>query len=313
MRARRLPRRTRPLRRLTGGAAVFLLAGTGLAHADSQLTLATGAQYSDGNYGDTAKTNAFVVPFSARITFGSWSVQASLPYVTVRGPANLGELLDDSGGRGSNSGSGSSGSDGAGSDDTGSGDGGDDGGSAPLPPVPTAFPDDRSVRGIGDASLSASWSLDALAGSPIYLDLTGRVRFPSGSERDGLGVGATDYFALTEVGFSAGRGGVFVSGGRRFLGNTTAAQRVDGWQAGAGLWVAAGPHVTLGLNYDWRDASLAGGTAPRFIESYLAWRLNDVWKIELNGGVGLSNASADMAAGISFSWRHASGTHRSIR
>ena len=308
MRARRLPRRTRPRRRLNGGAAVLLLAGTVPAHAESQLTLSTGAQYSDGNYGETASTNALVVPFSARATFGSWSVQASVPFVTVRGPANLGELLDDSGGRGSDSGSGGSGSESSspGSDDGG---GGDDGG-APVPPV---FPDDRSVSGVGDASLAATWSLDAPGGSPIYLDLTGRVRFPSGSERDGLGVGATDYFALTEIGYAARRGGVFVSGGRRFLGDTSTVQRIDGWQAGAGAWVAAGPHVTVGINYDWRDAPVAGGTAPRFIESYLAWRLNDVWKIEINGGVGLSDASADVAAGISVSWRRASGSRRASR
>ena len=286
---------------------MLLLAGTAPAHADSQLTLSTGAQVSDGDYGDTASTHALVVPFSARVTFGSWSVQASVPYVTVRGPANLGELLDDGGGRGSNSGSGSSGSDSSGS---GSGDDGGEGGSAPPPPV---FPDNRSVSGIGDASLAATWSLDSPGGSPVYLDVTGRVRFPSGSERDGLGVGATDYFALTEIGYAARRGGVFVSGGRRFLGDTATLRRVDGWQTGAGVWVAAGPHVSIGVNYDWRDASLAGGTAPRFIESYLAWRLNDVWKIEINGGVGLSNASADVAAGISVSWRHAPGARRAAR
>ncbi len=287
---------------------------SGSAQAQTQITLATGAQYSNGNYGDTTSTNALVVPVSARLSFGAWSVRATIPYVTVRGPANLGELLDDSGGRGSNSGSGSSGSGSSGSGSSGSGSGnsgsddspsgGNDDGDPTTPPtVPLAA--DRSVSGLGDSSLSATWSLDSIGNSPVYLDITGRVRFPTGSEADGLGVGATDYFALTELGYSGDRAGMFVSGGRRFLGDASTTRRVDGWQAGAGAWFALSHRFTIGAIYDRRDPSVAGGTAPQFVESYLAWRVNRAWKVEFNVGAGLSDASADYAAGISISWQSA--------
>jgi hypothetical protein len=35
----------------------------------------------------------------------------------------------------------------------------------------------------------------------------------------------------------------------------------------------------------------------------VSWRLNDAWKIEVNGGVGLSHASADYTAGLTLIWR----------
>jgi hypothetical protein len=39
------------------------------------------------------------------------------------------------------------------------------------------------------------------------------------------------------------------------------------------------------------------------MEAYVSWRLNDAWKIEVNGGVGLSDASADYTAGLTLIWR----------
>jgi hypothetical protein len=45
------------------------------------------------------------------------------------------------------------------------------------------------------------------------------------------------------------------------------------------------------------------GEDPSSVEAYVSWRLNDAWKIEVNGGVGLSDASADYTAGLTLIWR----------
>ena len=278
------------------------------AYGDARVQLSLGTQYSDGDYGETVGTRAWVVPFSARLSAGSWSFQASVPYVRVQGPEFLPEIIDASGGRGSNSGSGGNGSGSSGSSGDGSsGSGGDDGTPPVTNPPPAGTP--REVSGLGDSSLSATYSIDRIGATPIYLDVTGRIRFPTGSESQGLGVGATDYLTLGELGFSGLRAGAFVSGGRRFLGNTGTSLRVDGWQAGAGAWVALGPHTTLGVNYDWREASVRNGIAPAFAESFVAWRLSDVWKVEINAGAGLSKASADFAAGFTITWRGRAQRH----
>lgn len=273
----------------------------GAAHAQTRVQASTGLQYSSGEYGETTSTSAVVVPFSARVSFGSWSLRASIPYITVDGPADVSEIIDDHGGSSSGSGSSSSGS---GSSGSGSGDANDD----DNPAGPT-FSDDRSTSGLGDASLAATYSFDAIADSPAYVDITGRVRLPTGSEREGLGVGATDYFAVTELGWDANAGGAFVSGGRRILGNVDDVERVDGWQAAAGGWFNVSDAVVLGAYYDWRDSSVRGGEDPSSVEAYITWRMSDSWKIELNAGAGLADTSADYNVGLTLIWRSAAGRH----
>ncbi|HKQ16301.1 MAG TPA: hypothetical protein VJT80_22970 [Steroidobacteraceae bacterium] len=298
---------------LLAGAVVAVLAQCNAAYADTRVQASSGLQYSDGKYGDTTSTSALVVPFSVRATFGAWSIRASVPYVMVDGPADVSEIIDDSSGRGTSSGSGSSGS-GSGSgtsgrdDSSGSGSG-ESGGSGSGSgsddrPVDLGNPD-RSVSGIGDASIALTYTLDAIGDSPAYVDFTGRVRLPTGSEQDGLGVGATDYVALSEVGWDGDAGGAFVSAGRRFLGAVDDIERVDGWQASVGGWINVSDSAVVGAYYDWRNSSVRDGEDPSSVEAYVSWRLNDAWKIELNGGVGLSDASADYTAGLTMIWRNA--------
>ena len=214
---------------LLAGAVVAVLAQFNTAYADTRVQASSGLQYSDGEYGETTSTSALVVPFSVRATFGAWSIRASVPYVMVDGPADVSEIIDDSSGRGTSSGSGSSGS-GSGSgtsgrDGSGSGSGGSGGGDDDDPvDLVTA---DRSESGIGDASIALTYSLDSIGDSPAYVDFTGRVRLPTGSEEDGLGVGATDYVALSEIGWDGEAGGAFVSAGRRFLGAVDDIERVE--------------------------------------------------------------------------------------
>jgi hypothetical protein len=288
-------------RSLLAGAIVAVLAQSNTASAaDTRVQASSGVQYSDGKYGDTTSTSAIVVPFSVRASFGSWSIRASVPFVTVDGPADVSEIIDDSSGRGSSSGSGSSGSgSGSGSGSSGSGSGGSGGGDDDDD-VGSA---DRSVSGIGDASIALTYSLDAIGDSPAYVDFTGRARLPTGDEDKGLGVGATDYVASTELGWDGDPGGVFVSAGRRFLGDVDDFERVDGWQASAGGWVNISDSAVIGAYYDWRNSSVRDGEDPSSVEAYVSWRLNEAWKIELNGGVGLSDTSADYTAGLTVIWR----------
>ena len=292
---------------LLAGAVVAVLAQFNTAYADTRVQASSGLQYSDGEYGETTSTSALVVPFSVRATFGAWSIRASVPYVMVDGPADVSEIIDDSSGRGTSSGSGSSGS-GSGSgtsgrDGSGSGSGGSGGGDDDDPVDPVTA--DRSESGIGDASIALTYSLDSIGDSPAYVDFTGRVRLPTGSEEDGLGVGATDYVALSEIGWDGEAGGAFVSAGRRFLGAVDDIERVDGWQASVGGWINVSDSAVVGAYYDWRNSSVRDGEDPSSVEAYVSWRLNDAWKVEVNGGVGLSDASADYTAGLTLIWRSA--------
>ncbi len=273
------------------GAAIVALAamaGVSAAEAKPGLQFSTGVNYSSGSFGDTMDTTVVVVPFSAKVTVGNWAFRGSIPLVTVDGPADVAVVLDDGGGGRGSSGPGGSGGDELEEDGTGA--------------VSMVTRMNRE-SGIGDASVSATYSFNEIAGSSIYSDVTGRVRLPTGDDDKGLGVGATDYATLVEVGAELGKGGVYALGGRRFLGSVSGVRRDDGWQGGAGFWIDATDKASFGAGYDWRESATAIGDDPSEVSAYMTYQINRKWRLGLNASAGLNDSSPDFGAGLSLVWR----------
>lgn len=283
--------------RIAAASAISLL-GSSAAEAATNWQFTTGSEYSTGKFGSSASTDVLVVPFSAKLKWNAWTLRASVPYVYVHGPADVTVVVDDHGGGDSSSGgSGNSGSSNSGgSDDDGSGE------DETETESEDRFAADRKVSGIGDASLALSYSFDDIASTPAYLDVTGKVKFATGSESKGLGVGATDYAALSEFGWDAGTGGAYLNAGRRFLGNSSTLDRVDGWQAGVGAWINLGTRIELGADYSWREASIVGSADPAALEATTTLRLTPNWRVAASAGAGLSDGSPDFFGGLSLSW-----------
>jgi hypothetical protein len=285
--------------------SVALIGALQAAQAQTRLDLSSGANISSGDFGGTQDTSVLIVPFAAKVTTGHWSFRASVPYVSIRGPEDVRVVIEGDSGRSANSGSGSSGGAGSGSASDSRGRGS---GSGVVTPPGTAARN-RTVSGMGDTSLSATYSFNSIADSPAYLDLIGRVRLPTGDETKGTGTGATDYIVQTELGLDMDSGGAYVSGGRRMLGDVAGLQRVDGWQAGAGIWANVGRRTVTGLYYDWRDASTPTGEDPRELGVYVIVRMTRSWKVELDAGGMMSDTGPDYTAGLTVFWR-AFDSHR---
>lgn len=261
----------------------------------AQLQLSTGVEYTRGDYGELTATEAFIVPFSARVSFGSLSLRASVPWLSVRGPADIAPVVDDDGvERGSDRGHGRHGN---GPNGSGAGVGGgaeaDD------------FTADRTAQGLGDVTLSTAWSFRDIGGTWLYVDVTGRMRLPSGDRARGLGRGTTDYATLAEFGWNGDRGGVFVMGGRQYLESTATVRRRDTWQGSAGGWVNVGRKSLVGAQGNWRQASTAAGVDSRSVDVFVNVGLAAGWRVDVSGGAGLSKASADYAVGLGITWRSA--------
>lgn len=273
--------------RLRRWVGVFALVVTSV-HAETRMQLSAGIDYSSGDFGAATATEVLVAPVVIKVSNGSWTWRASVPYVSISGPSTVTVIVDDNGGGGSNSGSGSSGSGSGGSDDSTSS---------------TTGTISRTVSGLGDASLSATYSFNEIAGSPLYVDLAGRVRLPTGSQRNGIGTGATDYVLLAETGVDLNAGGVYANAGRRFVGDVTGVQRKDGWQVSGGGWLNLGDAAVLGAFYDWRESSLAGLENPSEAGAYLTLSLSRHWKLELNAAKPLNDSAGDYSAGAMLIWR----------
>lgn len=265
------------------------------ALAQTRLQLSTGLHYSSGKFGDNEHTDVIVAPFAAKLQHKRLTLRAWVPYVSIRGPADVAVVLDESGSTGSASGAGASGSGGG-------------GGSWSMDAAPRTTRIMGTSTGIGDAVVSATYAFNSLFETPLYADVTGRVRLPTGDDSRGLGLGATDYAILGEVGAERRWGGLYLSGGHRFLDDVDGLSRRNGWQLGTGFWLDRGK-TALGLEYDWRAASFDGGKDPSEVAAFVSYRLKENWKISLDVSAGLNDATADFGVGLNLVWRPMDQAH----
>jgi hypothetical protein len=256
---------------LSGGAMAAAIFAAGAAQAaEPTFRFSTGVDYSSGDYGEREDTEVVYAPFTARATYGRWTFRATVPFLSITGPADV-IVIDE-------------------------GAGGETGGAPGVGP--------RTTRsGVGDTTLAATYSMNRLRGTRAYLDLSGRLRLPTGNEETGLGVGAIDTGLNAELGWDGRKGGAYVNLGRRFLGDSERFSREDGWTTSVGGWVNASSKIEVGSYYSWREASLRNGTDPQELGAYLGYRVNRQWRVQLTGYKGLSEGSPDLGAGLSFSYR----------
>jgi hypothetical protein len=269
------------LLKLLPAVGASLAAATGLAQAKDdppRWRFSTGVEYSSGDFGGTQDTNVVYVPLSAGVTVNKFRFRATLPFLTVDGPADATIISDESG-------------------DGGGGGGGVDDGD------PIVTTGDREESGIGDLLLSVSRAFYDLGNTDAYVDLNARVRLPTGDDEKGLGVGATDYGLGGEFGVSTKPGGAYVSAGYRFRGDTARRNRRDGAVAGIGGWLKVTKKTELGVSYDWRESSSGRGEDPQEAGGYIARQMTDQVRRELNGRAGLTDNTPDYAVGVRVSWR----------
>lgn len=245
--------------------AVSILALAGTAQAKTRVSFSTGLDYSSGEYGGTETTEVISAPLGVRITVDDWSVRASTSYLHVTGPADISED-------------------------------GEAGGGAGAVRMGTE-------KGLGDTTVSVERAFRHIGGSDAYIEVSGRVRLPTGDEERGLGVGAVDYSVVTEAGVSSRSGGFNLSVGYRFLGQSDEGpERQDGLQAGVGAWLPVGRRTRIGVYGNWREASVEGNDDPANAGAYISHRMNQRLRVTFTASSGLSDASPDYMAGVRFSW-----------
>lgn len=247
-----------------GLLALGVAAGATPATAqDSYLQVGTGIDYSSGDYGDVVDTDMLAIPASAKLKTGDFYVTASTSYLRVEGPANVVP-----------------------------GDGGVTPG-GPSAPVSTR-------KGMGDTILGAGYSFGLT--DSTYFDVLGKVKLPTASEDKFLGTGTTDFTLQGELLQVFGNVSAAVRGGRRFNGSSTLFPLRDVWQAGGGVYFQNGD-VTLGLDYDWREGSLA--TSPDRSEAMasLTYRLTPAIRLQGYGYTGFADGSPDLGGGLQVLYR----------
>jgi hypothetical protein len=138
-----------------------------------------------------------------------------------------------------------------------------------------------------------------LEGAPhgLFLDLTGKVKFPTGDKEKGLSTGERDYSVLLDIYRSFGRFTLLGALGYKVNGDPDGLNLNNVWQAGVGGAWKFSPSTSGGVLWDVRQASRVGSEVPRDLTTYLTHKLNDTLKLQLYMYHGFSNASADWGGG----------------
>lgn len=220
--------------------------------------------YSSGKYGAPTPTDISFLPITVQSSRGPWTLKGSLPWMAVDGPALI---LDGSG---------------AGSAGTRA---------------------DRSINGLGDLNLSATYALDSLYDSGVYIDFTGRVKLPTASFKKGLGTGRVDVVAQVDASASVGDTLPFATFGYKATGSRTALVLRDVLFGSVGMQYMWNEGIATGLAYDYRQSSIKSLSDPQEGSVYLSVRINDRLSMNVYGVVGFSANSPTAGGGVVFTYR----------
>lgn len=264
-----------------------------LACADAyagSLTLGIGADYGSGKYGEPNTTKDLSIPLSLAYKAGAWRAKLVLPYISIEGNGEVvggpdDRLVDDR--RGRNSGSGSS----------GSGDSDDD-----DDPASSAAAAGTSTResGLGDISLSTSYSAVANESLGLYVDLTARVKFGTASVDKGLGSGENDYGLLVDVDKDFGALTLSVGTGYTFIGEPPGFDYRNVISASTGASYRISEAFSVNTYLSFRQSARRSAPNQLDISPGIGFRLSENQRVNAYVLFGLEDGSPDFGAGIGY-------------
>lgn len=246
---------------VTGFSAIMALM---MAPADAvaqSLTATIGVDQSEGDYGTDTDTSITVVPVSLRLRNGDWSLGASMAHVRIDGSPSIVS-----------------------------------GGGGPIVLDPAAESTTRS--GLGDLSLSASYTIAELLGAELTLG--GRVKLPTGAED--LSTGKTDTKLTLEASAVAGPIMPFVEVGYRMLGDPDGLELQDGLVGSLGATIPLGAPVLI-VAYDYSAASRETLPDSHSLFAGLSGRVANRLRLTGYGTAGLSDGAPDYGVGLLLSFQ----------
>lgn len=233
------------------------------AHAQD-FTVSAGVEYTTGDYGGDSETDVLYVPLSLGVETDDWLIRVSLPWLSLSGPGVfLGEDL-------------------------------------PLvrdTRAPNRAPND-DVSGFGDLSMTVGRGFDLDANGNWRVDVTGRVKFATADEGDGLSTGEMDYSLALDLTRNIGDWSVFGGGGYRINGDPDGRALNDTAFAsiGASYYMQSG--TSWGTALDFSQAATAGTDDALEASSWVSLRLNESTRLMAYGLAGLSSGGPDYGGGL---------------
>lgn len=244
-------------------AALLVAVSTSTSAADDaagRFSLGVGADYSTGKYGRSESTDVTYIPVMARYETDRWLLKLTVPYVSISGPGTV------------------------------------VGGDRPIVVDSAGNAQRRTVSGLGDVVTSAAYT--AYSSAALTLDVTGKVKFATASESDGLGTGKNDYSVQGDVYRSFGAFTAFVGAGYRWYGDPAGVDlRNVAFGSVGGTYKVTGM-VTAGAAFDYRGAIVAGRDPIVELSPFVSVKITNDTKVQLYAVRGFTDSSVDWGGGL---------------
>ena len=235
--------------------------------AEGTVGFTTGIDFSSGKYGQSEETRITYVPFIAKYDTDKWSFKAVVPWLKVDGPGGV---------------------------------------SADSRIVTNAtLGNKRTVEsGLGDTVLGATYSALQFSEQKIFIDVGGKVKLPTASEKRGLGTGKTDYTFSTDVYKSYDAFTLLGTLGYRVLGDPDGVNLENVWFGTVGGVYKFDSNNSAGVTMDLREATTKGGSKLREYSVFYSHKFNDTYKLQTYLVAGDTESSVDFGAGamLGMSW-----------
>lgn len=231
--------------------------------------VSTGFDYSSGDYGLSENTDILYIPVSGQLDTRSWKFKVTVPWIRIEGPTGVVGgtdspiIIDD-----------------------------------PLaPPLPVV-----ENSGLGDVVASVTYKVPSLGQGAPFIDLTGKVKFPTADRDKFLGTGEYDFTFQADIFQALGDLTLFGGLGYRILGDPDGRDLNNGLLASGGFAYKFSNSFSGGGILDWREASTDTSDDPFEIVPYVVWRVHEDWAVQAYGVFGLSDGSPDAGGGLQISF-----------
>ena len=230
------------------------------AFAQGELSLGAGIDYSKGNYGTGSETKILAIPFMARYDQDPWKLRLTVPYLRVTGPGDV---------------------------------------------IPGIGRTNRGQRGettesgIGDTVVSGTYAALYDQASQLGLDLTAKLKLPTGDEQRGLGTGSVDQTLQVEGYKSIDRITLFGTLGYTFFGDSDVVELKNGYLYELGGSTRLDATDSVGASLYGRQPVVEGGSPQRELMLFWNRRVAKAQRLQAYFLVGLADGSPDVGIGAS--------------
>lgn len=253
-------------------AATTATTATDADAAQGDFKLGLGMEYTTGDYGTGQDTDILYVPVRFQYMPGRWIFGITVPYIEITGNGDVtggssGPIVTN---RGRATGAGRS-----------------------------------TQSGLGDVILRVSYAIVQETRNAPLIDLTGKIKVPTADEDKGLGTGEFDYTFQVDVSKKFGKITPFGTLGYQLLGESGGAINLnDVFLFSLGATYAASNTLSVGLKYDYREATTANSGEKSELSPYAVFKMSKSVSLNLYGIYGLEDGSPDYGAGamLSVSW-----------